>query len=34
MAYEKKGRALQASDLSMEVGNSFEYLFESEDPIL
>ncbi|KAI5808140.1 Ribokinase-like protein [Peziza echinospora] len=29
-AFEKKGRALQASDLSLEVGGSFEELFESK----
>jgi ATP-dependent NAD(P)H-hydrate dehydratase len=34
LAYEKKGRALQASDLSVEVGNAFKLLFETEDPKL
>ncbi|KAG0636084.1 H-hydrate dehydratase [Tuber brumale] len=34
VAYEKKGRALQASDLSVEVGNAFKYLFETENPKL
>ncbi|CUS10495.1 unnamed protein product [Tuber aestivum] len=34
VAYEKKGRALQASDLSVELGNAFNYLFETENPKL
>ena len=34
VAYEKKGRALQASDLSVEVGNAFKHLFETENPKL
>ncbi|KAI5850427.1 H-hydrate dehydratase [Morchella snyderi] len=34
LAYEKNGRALQAFDLSLEVGQAFKNLFESEDPKL
>lgn len=34
LAYEKKGRSMQALDLSAEVGNSFKNLFESEEPKL
>jgi len=34
IAFEKKGRALQASDLSVEIGNVFKCLFEGEDPTL
>ncbi|KAL7274927.1 hypothetical protein RUND412_002149 [Rhizina undulata] len=34
LAFEKKGRAMQASDLSVEVENAFKYLFETEDPKL
>lgn len=34
LAFEKKGRSMQALDLSVEVGNAFKNLFESEEPEL
>jgi len=34
LAFEKKGRSLQASDLSVEVPSAFSYLFEGEVPKL
>lgn len=34
LAYEKKGRSMQALDLSAEIGNAFKNLFENEEPKL
>lgn len=34
LAYQKKGRALQAMDLSLEVPTAFEMLFGGEEPKL
>lgn len=34
LAFEKRGRALQAWDLSVEVPDAFKYLFEGEVPRL